>query len=209
MAVASLTAFRHHPESFYQWVRPLAEAVLLAHPNPAHLALAQLEACGLLAGLITQNIDNLHQKAGSRCVVEIHGHFRECTCVSCFHVFPTRPFLEAFVAEGRPPICPRCGQHLKPNVVLFGEQLPWQEVRRARELLAGCDLILVVGSSLEVTPVAHFPLLPLECGARLIIINREPTYLDAHADVRFYLDAAEILPSLLAEVLDEQRSAAL
>jgi len=208
-AVASLVAFRHHPEDFYAWVRPLAEAVLRAKPNPAHLALARLEARGLLAGLITQNIDNLHQKAGSRCVVEIHGHFRESTCVSCFQVCPTQPFLEAFVAEGRPPVCPRCGRHLKPNVVLFGEQLPWMEVHRARELLARFDLILVVGSSLGVTPVALFPLPALDGGARLIIINREPTFLDARADARFYLDAAEILPLLATEVLDEQRTAAL
>jgi NAD-dependent deacetylase len=209
MRVASLAAFRHHPEDFFAWVRPLAESVLRADPNPAHLALAQLERSGLLAGLITQNIDGLHQRAGSRVVVEVHGHFRESTCVSCFRVFPTQPFLEAFVAEGKPPACPACGRYLKPNVVLFGEQLPWQEVQRARELLSRCDLVLVVGSSLEVTPVALFPQTALDSGACLIIINREPTYLDIRADVRFFLDAAEVLPWLVAEVLDEQRAASL
>ena len=207
-AVASLVAFRHPPEDFYAWVRPLAEAVLCAKPNPAHLALARLEARGLLDGLITQNIDNLHQKTGSRCVVEIDGHYRESTCMSCFQVYPTQAFFEAFVAEGGPPVCPRCGRHLKPNVVLFGEQLPWMEVRRARELLACCDLILVVGSSLGASPVALFPLPALDGGARLIIIKREPTFLDARADARFYLDAAEILPLLTTEALDEQRTAA-
>jgi NAD-dependent deacetylase len=201
MAVASMTAFRYHPEAFYEWVSPLARRILEAKPNPAHMALARLEAEGRLAGIITQNIDDLHRRAGSSCVLEIHGHLRQATCVSCFRVFPSQDLLESAAADGVVPRCPICNGVLKPNVILFGEQPPIDVLHRAQTLIGTSDLILVLGSSLEVTPAALLPVPALNSGARMIIINREPTYLDERADVLFHQNVAEVLPCLVDEVL--------
>ena len=201
MEVASLTAFRYHPEAFFAWIQPLAERILQAEPNAAHRALARLEAAGRLAGLVTQNIDGLHRRAGSREVYEIHGHLREAVCVACCRRTPTDGLLTPFARTGTLPRCQACGGILKPDVVLFGEQLPQQVVQGAQALLASSDLLLIAGSSLEVTPAALFPQRALEAGARLIIVNREPTYLDVRADVVFRQDVIDVLPALADEVL--------
>lgn len=201
--VASLTSFRYQPEAFFAWIQPLAERILQAEPNPAHLALARMEAAGRMAGVITQNIDGLHRRAGSVCVYEIHGHLRTATCGSCYRQTPTDGLLAEFALTGTPPRCRACGGVLKPDVVLFGEQLPQQILRQAERLLASSDLLLVAGSSLEVTPAALLPQRALEAGARLIIVNREPTYLDVRADVIFREDVISVLPSLADEVLRE------
>ena len=201
ISVASIISFRYQPEVFFNWVRPLVEKILAATPNPAHIALAQLENAGLLAGVITQNIDDLHRKAGTKCLYEIHGHLRDATCVACYTKYPTHGHLEEFAREGTIPACEECGGLLKPDVVLFGEQLPYDVVADAQKLLEGCDLMIVAGSSLEVTPACTFPIRPLEQGAKLVIINNEPTYLDERAEVVFREDVADVLPSLVEGVL--------
>ena len=204
MQVASLAAFRYHPERFFAWVRPLAEHILDAEPNPAHYALARLEAAGRLRGVITQNIDGLHRKAGSVRVLEIHGHLRQATCVECFRRFPSGRLIEHFAMTGEIPRCPTCGGVLKPDIVLYGEQLPFREVQEAKALIDESDLLLVVGSSLEVTPAAVFPVQALNAGAHLIIVNREPTYLDERADAIFRDDASIVVPRLADEVLNAE-----
>jgi NAD-dependent deacetylase len=196
MAVASIYAFRNRPEAFYEWLRPLADLLGQAQPNLAHVALAQLEAYGPLKCVITQNIDALHGRAGSKNIYEVHGHLRQATCLECRHQYDARPFLEAFTASGTLPICPDCAGVLKPDVVLFGEALPFREIQAAQREAAGCDLMLVVGSSLEVTPVADLPRLTRQSGARLIIVNFTETYADAWADVVIHADVAEVLPEL-------------
>jgi len=201
MDVASMSAFRYQPERFFDWVRPLAENIMRAEPNPAHLALAELERAGYLTGVVTQNIDDLHRKAGSQNVLEIHGHLRESTCVECFRRYPSGRLLRRFTETGEIPRCPTCGGVLKPDVVLFGEQLPFQVVQEAKALITESDLVLVVGSSLEVTPAAVFPVQALNAGGRLVIVNRDPTYLDPRADVIFRQDAAVVMPRLAEEVL--------
>ena len=201
MKVASLIAFRYDPEAFLGWIRPLAERIVQAEPNAAHLALARLEAAGRMTGVVTQNIDDLHRRAGSRCVYEIHGHLRTATCGSCYRQVKTDGLLAEFAQTGNPPRCRVCGGFLKPDVVLFGEQLPEQVIRQAERLLASSDLLLVAGSSLEVTPAALLPQRALEAGARLIIVNQEPTYLDVRADVVFHENVINILPPLADEVL--------
>jgi NAD-dependent deacetylase len=201
MQVASLISFRYQPEGFFAWIRPLAERILLAEPNPAHVALARLEAAGRLAGVVTQNIDDLHRRAGSTCVLEVHGHLRTATCGSCYRQTATDGLLAEFARTGVPPRCQSCGGVLKPDVVLFGEQLPQGIMKQAERLLASSDLLLVAGSSLEVTPAALLPQRALEAGARLIIVNREPTYLDVRADVVLHEDVIDVLPSLADEVL--------
>ncbi len=203
MQVASLSAFRYEPRRFFEWVRPLALGILEAEPNAAHQALAALEAAGFLAGVITQNIDDLHRRAGSRRIYELHGHLRQATCTSCFHKQEAMALIETFIEIGEMPRCPNCGGILKPDVVLFGEQLPYDVVREARRLMLKSDLILIAGSSLEVTPAATLPIEALNRGARLIIVNQEPTYLDKRADVLFHADVMDILPRLAHEVLQD------
>jgi NAD-dependent deacetylase len=203
MTVASLLSFRHDPEKFFEWSRPLTRKILTAEPNPAHYSLAKLEEANILVAIVTQNIDNLHLRAGSRVVYEVHGHLREATCIKCFHHEEATEHILKFINESIIPKCNQCGGILKPDVVLFGEQLPFKVANQAQAAVSGSDLVLIIGSSLEVTPVALFPLHALDSGAKLIIINEEPTYLDSRADVTFHNDAAEILPRIVDEVLNE------
>jgi len=203
MAVASISSFRYQPETFFEWVRPLVKTMIDAEPNPAHTALAELEQAGFLHGIITQNIDDLHRKAGSRCVYEIHGHLREATCTSCFQKHDAESLIEDFSRTGALPYCDYCGGLLKPDIILFGEQLPILIVKEANALIEKADLILVAGSSMEVMPAASMPIPALNAGAKLIIINNEPTYLDVRADIVLHADVADVLPMILQEVLRE------
>lgn len=197
MLVASIWAFRLNPKTFYDWIRPMVKILLNAIPNPAHVALADLEAMGFLKTVITQNIDNLHQRAGSRRVLELHGHMREATCIRCYQEVPIDPGLERTVLAGKVPHC-ACGGVLKPNVILFGEQLPVRVLNAALAEARRCDLILVAGSSLEVTPAADIPFLAVESGAKAIVVNLQRTALDPLADVVIHGDVAEILPRIVA-----------
>lgn len=196
MAVASLQGFRQNPQRFYNWVRPLAQLTLQAVPNPAHRALVTLEQHGKLAGVITQNIDMLHHRAGNNVVYELHGHLREATCLRCYHVVPAPPMIEKFLVDGCVPKC-ECGGILKPNVILFGEQLPYKELQGAQDAARKCDLMMIIGSSLEVAPASDLPLLAKRNGAKLMMINLEPTMLDRVADVVIHADAAVTLPAIL------------
>jgi NAD-dependent deacetylase len=205
-AVASLTSFRYSPEDFFQWVAPLVHRIVEAQPNDAHLALAELEKRGYIQAIITQNIDALHLRAGSQRVFEIHGHLREACCISCFQSYETHDFIQAFLEDGTLPRCPACKGILKPNIVLMGEQLPADIVRASMDALEKTDLILVAGSSLQVTPVATFPITALNRGAQLIIINHEPTYLDERARIIFNEDVAEIIPKIAEVVFRDEKS---
>lgn len=196
--IASVDAVRRRPEAFYAWVRTLAETVLQAQPNPAHQALARLESLGLLHALITQNIDDLHSRAGSQNVYEVHGSLREVTCLRCYAVMPSATFINAFLETGQVPRCPHCGGVLKPNVVLFDELLPTTTFHRARQSVARCDLMLIAGTSLQVAPVSELPAAALAHGARLIIVNRDKTPYDRQADVIIHGDVATVLPRVLA-----------
>jgi NAD-dependent deacetylase len=196
LEVASVFAFRRQPEAFFNWFRPLARQLHEAQPNPAHQALAQLEAAGILKAVITQNIDGLHQKAGSRCVLEVHGNLRQATCIRCYRVFPTEELFETFMTDGHVPHCPQCGNVLKPNVILFGEQLPAAVMQEAQRYASRCDVMLVAGSSLEVAPVSDLPHLAQRRGARVILVNLQPTHMDAQADALFHADVVDILPQI-------------
>ena len=200
MEVASLNGFRTNPEAFYRWVKPLAKTLLAAKPNPAHVALARLEALGLLTVVVTQNIDMLHERAGSHHVLEIHGHLREATCIHCYRTTLAAELLRRWLEEAVLPRCEVCGHVMKPNVILFGEQLPALVFNEAKLAVKQCDLILVAGSSLEVFPAAELPLLAVERGAKLIVVNREPAFLDERAAVLIRADVAEALPMLADEV---------
>ena len=202
MEVASLSTFRTHPERFFQWFRPLAGQIFNAQPNAAHLALAQLEQAGMMHAIITQNIDMLHQKAGSQTVIEMHGTMRTLTCTQCYHQEDAALHLDGFVNDGTIPRCSRCKNILKPDVILFGEQLPQAAWFKAQREARHCDLMLVVGSSLEVLPVAGLPMQALDRGAHLIIVNNAPTYINVRADAVFFEDVAVIIPAIAEKVLN-------
>jgi NAD-dependent deacetylase len=194
LVVASLAGFRADPRRFYRWVQPLIDTIEAALPNPAHLALAQLERAGRLTAVITQNIDGLHQRAGSRKVYELHGHIRSATCLECEHQSPARPLIEQ-VRRNMIPRC-TCGGLFKPDVVLFDELLPRGLFWLAQRAIEQCDVVVVAGTALEVAPVCELPLVGLRRGARLIIVNQSETYLDERADVVLHEDVAEALPAI-------------
>jgi NAD-dependent deacetylase len=196
-AAASLEAFRHDPQIFYNWVRTMMGEWIAAEPNPAHLALAQLESLGRLQALVTQNIDALHERAGSRHVISLHGTMDTASCGSCYAQTGSQRVLEALHEPGAIPRCERCGGVLKPDVILFGEQLPRAPLEAAIREFRRAELILVAGSSLEVVPAATLPLEGLNRGAHLVIVNRLPTYLDERADVVLHEDVALALPALV------------
>ena len=196
MQVASIYAFNHDPHPFFNWIRPLTKLTLHAQPNAAHLALAQMEATGPLKSVITQNIDVLHSKAGSKTVYEVHGHLRDATCVECHQIVDLAPFLPKFTELGTVPLCPTCGQILKPNVILFGEMLPTAILKKAQQDTLQCDVMLVAGSSLEVSPAGDLPLLAKQTGAKLIFVNFSETHLDDKADVVIHEDVVDVLPQL-------------
>jgi len=213
MEVSSLGVFQSHPERFYNWLRPLLRGIWAARPNPAHIALAQLEAAGIIKALITQNIDNLHQRAGSRSIYEVHGSLRTITCPTCHQTWEAEEFRalmedpgdtpasEQEPVENHLPRCAKCNQVLKPDIVLFGEMLPYDTWQAAEEHCKRADVILVAGSSLEVWPAASLPELAVQHGAHLIINNLPPPFLDRHAEVLLPANVADVLPEIASLIL--------
>lgn len=200
MVVASMAGFRRDPANFFHWVRPLTRTIIEALPNPAHFAVARLEELGLVQEVITQNIDVLHSRAGSSHVHEIHGHLRTATCVECFRKYPAEDFIYRFMDSGEVPRCDHCGGILKPDVVLFGEALPFKVLQLAQKAARTCDVMLVAGTSLEVAPVSELPLIANAYGADLIIINYEETYLDQNAAVVIHDEVANVLPAIVQAI---------
>jgi NAD-dependent deacetylase len=166
-----------------------------AKPNPGHLALAAMERAGKLAAVITQNIDGLHQAAGSERVIELHGNTRRIDCLSCGARY-TLDEVYGMLAKTLPPPCKSCGGMLKPDVVFFGEALPEQALREASELARSCDVLIAIGSSLRVYPAAGLPEWAKANGAGLIIVNKTPTPFDQLADALLRGAAGELLPIL-------------
>jgi NAD-dependent deacetylase len=200
LEVASLSTFRTDPGKFYAWFRPLASQIFDAKPNHAHYTLAELEIKGYIRTIVTQNIDLLHQKAGSKNVIEMHGTLATLSCTRCFQQVEALPYLKTFVEKGEIPHCPACGAVLKPDVILFGEQLPQKAWFAAQRASRACDLMMVAGSSLEVLPVAGLPIQALDRGAHLIILNHSSTYLDVRADSVIQGDVADMLPAIAEQV---------
>src|SRR5512140_3821773 len=163
MQVASLTAFLSRPQDFFDWLRPLARTSWDAQPNPAHLGLAALEQKGILKAVITQNIDGLHQAAGSHKVLEVHGSMRTGACSRCGKRYPLAQFRVEFL-DGGMPHCPACKGLVKPDIVLFEEALPADVWDESYALCEQADVMLVVGSSLEVVPAASLPLTAVQRG---------------------------------------------
>jgi len=186
--VASLNSFLNHPERFFNWIQPLAIKSESAQPNKAHLGLASMEKAGLLNAIITQNIDGLHQKAGSKNVLELHGSTKTATCPHCGKIFNEESFKESFIKNKEIPYCNSCRKVIKPDVVLYGEPLPEKAWKLAYDECMKTDLMIIVGSSLEVTPANSLPELVIAQGAQIIINNLSPTYLNKVASITLELD---------------------
>jgi NAD-dependent deacetylase len=193
--VASIQAFRRDPERVWRFYRERIHLLEKAEPNAGHVAIAELERRGLVQAVVTQNIDTLHSRAGSREVIEVHGSIRSAQCLGCLWTEPADDVL-AQLEERTVPVCPHCGGVLKPGVVLFGELLPAGAMERATELARSAALVLVVGSSLEVWPAAG---LPLEARA-FAIVNRGPTALDDQALLKIDGPAGATLAAVVEHV---------
>lgn len=199
MEYASIEAFRRDPVKVWEFYGKRLGALLDAKPNAAHHALAELERRGLLTAVITQNIDRLHALAGSRDVVEVHGSIATSVCLRCGTTATLEEVL-ALLEDAPAPACPSCGAILKPNVVMFGELLPPAAIDRAFDLARTARLLLAVGSTLEVYPVAGLPLETIGTGGAVAIVNRGPTALDEVATLRIEGSAGEILGRALDEL---------
>ncbi len=192
MEYATIDAFRRDPAKVWDFYSKRLDVLKDAEPNAAHLALAELERRGLVEAVVTQNVDRLHELAGSRAVIEVHGSIRTSSCLACGHREPFERVVELLPV----PACDRCGAVLKPDVVMFGEPMPEAEFERASALVRGARLLLVVGSSLEVYPVAGLPEEALASGAKLAIVNRSPTPYDGRADLRIDAPAGVTLAAV-------------
>src|SRR5919201_4602650 len=192
----SIEAFRADPEKVWRFYAPPFSVLTEAEPNAAHRALARLEEAGLVHAVVTQNIDLLHERAGSREVVEVHGSIRTATCPGCGERYPLERVLE-LLAEADAPACPACGEIIKPDVVFFGELLPPGVIDRAYALARAARLLLVVGSALEVYPVAGLPSETIAARGELAIVNRGPTSFDSRAALRIEGSAGEVLPAVV------------
>jgi NAD-dependent protein deacetylase/lipoamidase len=198
MEVAHIDVFQREPERFWSFYGPRFDTLDDKEPNRAHEILAELERIGLLDAVITQNIDRLHTRAGSREVIEVHGSIASSSCLHCGARFPLHRVRERQAeADDGVPRCD-CGEPLKPDVVLFGELLPVEALDRAQQLAARADVLLCIGSSLEVHPVAGLPDLTMGAGGVLAIITQGPTAFDGFAEIRMQGDVVEELEALRA-----------
>lgn len=200
MEVASATAFHYHPEKFYNWLRPLLQASFNAQPNPAHLALSKMENMGIARAIITQNIDGLHQKAGATNVIELHGSMFSYSCPKCLDQKENTSEVIEEILSGKIPRCKRCGSIVKPGITLFEELLPEQAWEQAELEVEQADVMLVAGSSLEVTPASSLPFTACRRGCKLIIVNLSPTFLDQLAVLTYPVDVAIGIPGILEAV---------
>lgn len=195
--VSSIESFLADPSSYWKVSRERGAVALAARPNAGHQALAAIEAAGHLVALVTQNTDGLHRDAGSRHVIELHGSSRAVECLECGRREP-RSAVQARLDVEMPPRCRECGSSfMKPTVVLFGEPMPTEAINEAFGLARQADVMLVVGSSLVVYPAADVPMVAVRSGARMIVVNAEPTPLDRFAEVVIHGRSGEVLPEIV------------
>ena len=212
-SLATLKALAQTPDEFYFFYQWRIQRQTEVYPNAGHLALALMEKSGLVKHLITQNVDGLHQLAGSDGVSELHGTLKTVRCLQCQSCYDSRQLLPSYhdwerdyekgwYAHGVECRCPQCGGNLRPDVVLFGEALPQEPWQAAEEWCRKADLFVVIGSSLVVSPANNLPRMVVEAGAKLLIINESATPLDHLAAWRLGNRAAEVLPVICAAVND-------
>ncbi|TXT62114.1 MAG: NAD-dependent protein deacylase 2 [Promethearchaeota archaeon] len=204
----SFKAFLKNPKRFWKMAERVAPKLFSADPNPGHIALAELEDMDIVKAVITQNIDELHQKAGSVIVYEVHGNINRFTCFGCRASYTKDQVMRKLKKEKHyPPQCDVCSAPLKPSVVLFGEALPTFEIYQSQALAGNADVMLIAGSSLSVDPIADLPLYTLGNGGKLIIVNDRPTHLDERAEVVIRHKTGMVLPLIVEEIKKIQVSA--
>ncbi len=192
---AHVLAFKRNPGKVWIMLKEMIDTIRVAKPNLAHIALAELEEMGYLKGVITGNVDFLHQAAGSKNVIELHGNNRSLICMECGKRYPVERYLEEM-----PPRC-KCGYALRPDVVLFGEPIPQHALFGSYELARECDLMIVIGTSAVVSPMSHMPVIAKENGANVMEINLEETFLTGSiSNCIIKGKAGDILPKILREV---------
>ncbi|TFG18297.1 MAG: NAD-dependent deacylase [Promethearchaeota archaeon] len=197
----NIQAFIKNPAKFWELAEKVAPTLFKAKPNAGHIALAELEKMDIIKAIITQNIDELHQKAGAVIVYEVHGNINRFTCLGCKASYTKEQVLKKLKKEKNyPPLCDVCTAPLKPSVTLFGEALPTFEIYQSQALSQKADVMLIAGSSLEVAPVSNLPLYTLREGGKLIIVNDQPTYLDEKAEVVIHHKTGTVLPLIVEEV---------
>jgi NAD-dependent deacetylase len=197
MEVAHIDAWRRDPDRFWRFYGERFAGLRDKRPNGAHEAIAELELRGIVRGVITQNIDRLHRLAGSRRVIEVHGSIDRSVCMECGGKVDLERVIELLASGDGAPECLACVAPLKPDVVLFGELLPAAAMAEAHALAAGADLMLCVGSSLEVYPVASLPAVTREAGGRLALVTQGPTPYDAQAEMKLDGDVVHELEAVL------------
>ncbi len=202
----STWAFKINPKGLYKHGMAMFEELLAAKPNPAHKMLAILEERGLLKAVITQNIDGLHHKAGSKNVFEIHGHLRTGTCMKCGKKYKMEEIMKKLKEGELPPRCDDCKKVIKPDVVLFGDSLPPKEYGKSLDTVRECDLMLVLGSSLVVTPASGLPAIAMGSGAKLVIMNKMSTGYDGEAEVVIHEPLGKIAEAILKELESRSKS---
>ncbi|MEW5805740.1 MAG: NAD-dependent deacylase [Acidobacteriota bacterium] len=190
---ATIDAFLNNPGKVWNMLKEVGEIILKSKPNDAHRALAELEEMGKLRGIVTQNIDGLHQAAGNKTVIEFHGTHKQIICMSCCK----RIKLEQLIIQDLPPLC-SCGGILKPEVVLFGEPIPYDALRTAFQEASTCKALLVIGTSAVVAPASQIPLIAKQNAATIIEINTESTILTTGiSDIFLEGSASQILPQIV------------
>jgi NAD-dependent deacetylase len=194
---ASVYNFIEDPAKVWNMLHELIDTVEGADPNPAHLALAELEAMGKLDGIITQNVDSLHQRAGSKKVIEFHGHNRDMRCQTCGKVYDVKKRLEETPAR-----C-ECGGYLRPNAVLFDEQIPTEAMMSARDLASRTDVMIVVGTSAVVAPASYMPYLTKANDGKIVQVDVMVTQLTGDVDLSLFGKAGTIVPALVKAVKDK------
>ncbi|MFW9942011.1 MAG: NAD-dependent deacetylase [Candidatus Thorarchaeota archaeon] len=196
---ASIDSYINHPTKNLEFMIETGKAIFSARPNKGHKALTKLQKLGKLKGVLTQNIDRLHHKAKTNNIVEFHGNVMESKCLSCGKVFPITSMVNQ-VLQGKRPSCEDCNGMLKPNTIFFGESLESDVLEAADQMITDCDLLIVLGSSLVVYPVAWYPQKALSLGARLAIINIQETDMDSNAEVVIHERIGDIFPKIVSIV---------
>ena len=202
-SIVSIDGFIREPSRYYNYSLELYPVRKNAKPNPAHYMLAELEKKGLLNGIITQNVDGLHQDAGSEVVHELHGSLRQAVCLNCSSLQSMNEAMERVISGQNPPLCLECGGVLKPNAVFFGEPLPRIPWERSVELSRDADLFIAIGSSLQVSPANSLPDIAIKAGAKLVVINFTPTPFDLDAQILVSHQIGEF-SSAVIKLLDSQ-----
>ncbi|MFW9865741.1 MAG: NAD-dependent deacetylase [Candidatus Thorarchaeota archaeon] len=199
---ASIDSYIAHPTKNLEFMLETGRAIFSARPNKGHKALTRLQKLGKLEGILTQNIDRLHHKAKTKNIVEFHGNVMEAKCLQCSRIFPITNMVNQ-VLQGKTPSCETCNGMLKPNAIFFGEPLESSVLAAADQMLKDCDLMIVLGSSLVVYPVAWYPQKALSLGARFAIINIQETDMDTSAAVVIHEKIGDVFPKIVSIVEDE------